>query len=327
MTDPRRSRKPTLNADGTPTDTPRRPVGRAASGESAIYQDTDGRWHGYVSMGLKENGRRDRRHVSGDRRADVLPKVRQLEAKRDAGTAGAAGRAPTVGQWLEHWIGAIAARRVRPSTLARYRQLAANQLVPGIGHHRLDRLQPEHVETLYGDLLDVGLAPATVLQAHRVLSRALKVATQRGKVARNVCTLVDPPSVEGAEVQPLTGPEARRVLTAAVGSRNAARWSVALALGLRQGEALGLAWDAVDLDAGTLAVRQALQRQKGRGLVLVQPKSRAGRRTIALPTQLRDALRQHRAAQVAERISAGPLWEDNGLALLGSPALDVDLGF
>ena len=83
-----------------------------------------------------------------------------MEAKRDAGTAGtagAAGKAPTVGQWLEHWIGAIAARRVRPSTLARYRQLAANQLVPGIGHHRLDRLQPEHVETLYGDLLDAGL--------------------------------------------------------------------------------------------------------------------------------------------------------------------------
>ena len=157
MTDPHRPWKPTLKADEAPLETRRRPVGRAAAGESTIYKGTDGRWHGYVSMGLKEDGRRDRRHVSGDRRADVLPKVRQLEAKRDAGTAGAAGKAPTVGQWLEHWIGAIAARRVRPSTLARYRQLAANQLVPGIGHHRLDRLQPEHVETLYGDLLDAGL--------------------------------------------------------------------------------------------------------------------------------------------------------------------------
>jgi len=76
MTEPRRSRKLNLNADGTPTDTPRRPVSRAAAGESTIYKGTDGRWHGYVSMGLKENCRRDRRHVSGDRRADVLPKVR-----------------------------------------------------------------------------------------------------------------------------------------------------------------------------------------------------------------------------------------------------------
>jgi integrase len=75
---------------------------RAASGESSIYQDEDGRWHGYVSMGLKENGRRDRRHVSGMKRGDVVAKVRDLERKRDAGTAGAAGKAPTVRQWLEH---------------------------------------------------------------------------------------------------------------------------------------------------------------------------------------------------------------------------------
>ncbi len=220
---------------------------------------------------------------------------------------------PSVGQWLEHWLDVIAARKVRPSTLTRYRQLTVNQLLPGIGDHRLDRLQPEHVEQLYGELLARGLAPATVLQGHRVLSRALKVAMQRGKLARNVCTLVDAPSLQRTEVQPLTGMEARRVLSSAAGRRNAARWSVALALGLRLGEALGLAWDAVDLDRGLLTVRQALQRQQGKGLVLVQPKSRAGRRTIALPRQLRDAMQQHRATQAAERLAAGSSWEDHGL--------------
>ncbi len=297
---------------------------RSASGESSIYQDGAGRWHGFVSMGLKQNGQRDRRHVSAKRRADVVVKVRELEVKRDAGTAGAAGKAPTVRQWLEHWLGNIAARKVRPSTLARYRQLAAHQLIPGLGHHRLDRLQPEHVEKLYGDLLDRGSAPASVLQAHRVLSRALKVAMQRGKVARNVCTLVDAPSVEQVEVQPLTGAEARRVLAAGTGQRNAARWSVALGLGLRQGEALGLPWDAVDLDRGTLSVRQALQRQKDRGLVLVQPKSRAGRRTLALPGPLRDALRQHRAAQLKERLAAGSVWEDHGLVFCQPNGRPID---
>ena len=283
---------------------------RKASGESSIHKGADGRWHGYVSMGLKANGKRDRRHVSAVKRGDVVTKVRALEQKRDAGTAGAAGRAPTVGEWLEHWLVTIAARKVRPSTLVRYRQLVVNQLVPGVGHHRLDRLQPEHVEKLYADLQDGGLSPASVVHAHRVLSRALKVAMQRGKVARNVCTLVDAPSVHHEEVRPLSGQDARRVLESATGRRNAARWSVALALGLRQGEALGLAWDAVDLDAGTLTVRQALQRQPGKGLVFVQPKSRAGRRTIALPSQLRDALRAHRTAQVAERIAAGSGWVD-----------------
>src|SRR3954453_9212422 len=94
---------------------------KAASGESSIYRDTDGRWHGYVSMGLKEGGRRDRRHVSGQRRADVVRKVRALEQKRDAGTAASAGRAPTVKSWLSHWCDTIAAGRVRPRTLESYR--------------------------------------------------------------------------------------------------------------------------------------------------------------------------------------------------------------
>jgi len=87
---------------------------------------------------------------------------------------------------------------------------------------------------------------------------------------------------------------------------------VALALGLRQGETLGLLWDAIDLDAGTLTVRWALQRQTGKGLVLVPPKSKAGRRTIKLPDPLRDALRQHRVQQAEQRLAAGRVWEDGG---------------
>ncbi len=147
---------------------------------------------------------------------------------------------------------------------------------------------------------------------------------QRDKVARNVCALVDAPSVEREEIRPLAAEEARRVLEAARGCRIAARWSVALALGLRQGEALGLAWDAVDLDLGTLTVRQALQRQPGVGLVIVQPKSRAGRRTIALPGPLRDALRAHRKAQLAERMAAGSQWHEHDLVFCQVDGRPID---
>jgi len=93
--------------------------------------------------------------------------------------------------------------------------------------------------------------------------------------------------------------------------RNAAHWSVALPLGRRRGEALGLPWSAVEFDAGTLAVRQALQRQVGNGLVIVRPKSRAGRRVISLPGPLVAALRTHRAAQAQERLVAGSMWQNH----------------
>ena len=65
---------------------------------------------------------------------------------------------------------------------------------PGIGRHRLDRLQPEHLDRFYTDLLDRGLSPSSVLRVNRIISRALKVAMQRQRIHRNVATLVDPPA-------------------------------------------------------------------------------------------------------------------------------------
>jgi integrase len=255
----------------------------------------------------------------------VVAKVRALETKRDAGTAEAAGQAPTLGAWLEHWVENVAVRRVRPRTLENYRTTMRLHLVPGLGHHRLDRLQPEHLESLYGALAAKGLAPATVLRAHRVLSRALKVAMQRGKIARNVATLVDPPAVKRPQTAlPLDADEACRVVAAAADQRNAARWTVALAVGLRQSEALGLQWSDIDLQDWTISVRRGLHRVAGRGLVYEEPKSDRSRRTLALPSQLVESLRAHRAAQIEERIAAGSLWQDHDLVFAQVTGQPID---
>ena len=324
----------------------------------SIYKDDEGRWHGYVSMGLKDNGRRDRRHVSADHRSDVAAKVRELERKRDTGAAAAAGRPSTVAAWLDHWLATVSGPHLRPATLTRYRLAIRSHLAPKIGHHRLDRLRPEHLEVAYLELMTGGLAASTVLYAHRVLSQAMSVAVRRGTLVRNVATLVDPPRGRAAEIEPLSQAEARAVLGAAEGARNSARWSVGLALGLRQGEALGLTWTkSVDLDAGNLIVAQALQRIAYRhgcqtpcgkrpaachsreldlpagfvvlrplvgGLVLVEPKSDAGHRTIAMPPQLVEALRGHRQAQLEERLFAGSEWEDHDLVFAQPNGRPVD---
>src|SRR4051812_19370924 len=166
MKDPERRGSPTTRREKTAESRKR------ASGESSIYRDEDGRWHGFVSMGKKENGRRDRRHVSGAKRADVVAKVRAIEAKRDAGIVDAAGRAPTVGEWLDHWLDNIAARKVRARTLESYRSTVRLHLAAGIGHHRLDRRQPEHLERLSAALAHKGLSPASILRAHRAMPRA-----------------------------------------------------------------------------------------------------------------------------------------------------------
>jgi integrase len=316
-------------------------VSKRANLESSIHQDATGRWHGWVSMGgARPDGRPDRRHVSAKTRKDLLPKVRELEKKRDTGIPHTAGKQMTFGEWLDHWL-TISKRSVRPSTFVGYEGYVRNHIKPALGHHRLDKLQPEHLEAFYGDLADVKrLSAATQLQQHRVISRALKIAMQRGRVPRNAATLVAAPTLKRKEVVPFDEVEARKILSVAASRRNAARWSVALALGIRQGEALGARWADVDLDAGTWRVVQGLQRQPYRhgcgpvpcgnkplkcpertgGLLFVEPKSEKGKRTIGLPSQLVVALRAHRQAQREERMAAGSLWQDHGLVFTTRPA-------
>jgi integrase len=102
-------------------------------------------------------------------------------------------------------------------------------------------------------------------------------------------------------------------MAAAQTQRNAARWTVALAVGLRQSEALALRWTDVELEHGTLTVRRGLHRVSGQGLVYEEPKADRSRRTLALPAPLVDALLAHRAAQLEERMAAGPLWQHHDL--------------
>jgi integrase len=94
--------------------------------------------------------------------------------------------------------------------------------------------------------------------------------------------------------------------------RLGALFSVALACGLRLGEATGLRWADVDLESGRVEIRQQLQRV-GKRLVLQELKTEKSRRTLMLPDVCVKALRDHRKRQLAERLKAGADWVDTGL--------------
>lgn len=228
-------------------------------------------------------------------------------------------------EWLEHWLCAIAARRVRARTLSSYESLLRRHVYPVIGHVVLGELTPEHVEQMLAAMAAHALSPATQNRAFRVLSRALKVAVQRGRVSRNVASLVDPPAVRAVRpATPLSAEEARAVLEAAAPQRQAVRWTLALALGLRQSEALGLRWSDLDLDAGTLRVERGLHRVAGRGLVYEPPKSTRGRRAIVLPEPVIAQLREHFIRQKRDREAAGAEWEEHGLVIAQCNGRPVD---
>jgi len=347
----------------------------APAGTSSVYQDKDGKWHGRVTMGVRDDGKPDRRHVRGKNRAEVTQKVRKLERERDSGRTRKPGRAWTVEQWLTHWIENVAAHSVRYKTLVGYRTDVTRHLVPGLGAHRIDKLEPEHIERLYAKMLKTGLAAGTVHHVHRTLRASLSEAVRRKHVSLNAAGTAKAPRVEEEEIEPLTVEEARRILGCASQLRNGTRWAIALSLGLRQGETLGMQWASVDLIGGTMRVRQSLQRRtwqhgcadahkcgadyhrtapckaecrrhkrtcpppcvpgctdharwcphrQGGGLVLDDVKSRAARRTIALPPRVLKLLIGHREEQHRQRLAAGSLWEERDFVFAGATGSPID---
>lgn len=232
-------------------------MARTANGRSSIYEGKDGYWHGRVTMGVKPDGSPDRRHVMNKKKTEVTKKVRDLEKERDSGLVAKAGVTYTVEQWMNEWITSIAPQTASESTItSTYRPKVEHWINPLLGKHKLKALQPSHIDAFHASLAKAGLKPKTILMTHQLLSRALKMAERRGLVGRNVAKLVDAPKLHESEIVPLATDEARNILATAPARRNGARWSVALALGLRQCEALGMRWEYLDLKAGTVRVYQ-----------------------------------------------------------------------
>lgn len=308
-------------------------MGRKPNGASSIYKGTDGWWHGRVTIGVRDDGRPDRRHVRGKSEAEVTKKVRKLERERESGKVRKPGKAWTVSAWLCHWLENIARPGLRDNSYDAYRVAIERHLIPGVGAHRLDKLEPEHLEVLYRKMRKAGSKPGRVHQVHRTIRTALGEAERRGHLTRNAAALAKPPRLVPEEIEPYSVEEIRLILTAAAERRNSARWAVALALGLRQGEALGLRWEDVDLDAGEVHIRRGRLRPRyahgcpggrcGRQAgycpqrrqvreATADTKSYAGRRTIGLPNELVSLLRAHRETQQAECAAARQLWRDEG---------------
>src|SRR5262249_15840352 len=154
-------------------------------------------------------------------------------------------------------------------------------LIPAFGSRPLAKLTPQEIQACYTRKLADGYAPGTVRQYHAVLCNALNTAVRWGLLVRNPAALVDLPKVPRREGQVLDAEPARRLLEAARGDRLEALYVLALTTGMRQGELLGLRWDAVDLDTGMLHVRRKLLRAR-RQLVENAPKTESGRRSIDL---------------------------------------------
>lgn len=240
---------------------------KLAKGEGSVYfRASDQRWCGTLTL-PSPDGKRRRKTVTGSSEKDALQKLAKMR-----GELAKQGDLPTDNQtfasWLNVWFTTIAIKKIRPKTVASYRTLLQQHIIPTIGKVPLVKLTPAHIRSVEEEITstlknpkkpELGfLKSTTAMQAHRIMAVALKYAEREGRVTRNVANLTDAPRRSKKSLVILTAEDGVKVLRTVAGDaangiepdRLASRWAAALLTGARQGELLGLELDRVtdDLD-------------------------------------------------------------------------------
>jgi integrase len=276
-------------------------------------------WAVVIDLGRDGSGRRKQKwHSVSGTRSDAEDALVRILRSLQTGEYVEPSKL-TVKSYLEKWLADYAKPKTSGKTYERYAEIVDAHLVPTLGHHRLAKLQPLHIQTLYTNALKSGrrdgkggLSPRTVLHIHRVLHQALGQAVRWQLLVRNPTTAVEPPRPQNREMKVLSEANTARLLSLSEGTDIRIPVLLAVTAGMRRGEILALKWSDLDLQAGMVAVTKSLE-QTNEGLALKSPKTAKGRRTIPLPKLALDGLKQHKVAQAEHRLRLGEVYNDLGL--------------
>lgn len=298
---------------------------RAAQGTGAIRKKTVTRsgkvytyWEARYSAGRDPGtGKQIQRSITGKTQKEVAQKLKAATASIDAGTYTAPCRM-TLGDWLDVWVREYL-KEVKPKTLESYQCQIKNHIRPELGAVKLEALNTHTIQGFYNSLSaekdgKPGLSPKSVKILHGVLHKALQQAVAVGYIRFNPADACSLPRAERKELKPLDEEAIGRFMEAVKGHKYETVFLVTLFTGMRQGEVLGLTWDCVDFERGTIIINKQLQKDTQGGSVyhLLSTKNGKGRCLTPAPSVMA-LLRAHRSKQAEWRLMAGPMWENSGL--------------
>jgi integrase len=297
---------------------------KRGQGEGALYySEARQRWIAMLDLGRGPDGRRRRVKMSGKTRAEVR---RKLDEAQKAAAAGlnADDQRTTVAEFCAYWLeNGIPTSAQSPNSIASIKWAVDKHIVPRVGQRRLRDLTADDVDKLMCDMATAGYSKHTMVRVHGELARILRFAERRGKVMRNVATLVDVPAGPKKRGRSLTVAPAKAVLKAAQDDRLEALYVTGLLMGLRPGELLGLPWAGVDFETERLRVSQSLKRENNK-LLIGEPKTLRSRRTLDMPALVVRVLKAHRQRQQAERSNANSQWVETGLVFTSAVGTPID---
>ncbi|KUJ37313.1 integrase [Streptomyces albus subsp. albus] len=281
---------------------------RNPNGAGTITKRKDGRYQCAVYV-LQPDGTRARKFAYGKTWTECDTKRRELLAKVDSGIP-VPTKSAKLAEWLPYWLENVIKPRRKRTTYAKYEVHVRLYLAPMLGSKRLESLSVADVRRFLTQL-EKKTTAATAKESHRVLRTALTAACREELIMRNVATLVEPPSVETRDLSPWSLDDTLTFLTAARRDPLYAAFVLAIALGFRRGEIVGLRWQDVDLEKREIRVRKQRQRVGGEAYE-DDPKGRRRRQTLPLPAICVAPLRWQRVRQAAMRERAVEKWEETG---------------
>lgn len=299
-------------------------------GTGSVFPLPSGKWRGQIQAGYTASGARRYITVTGKSEADAARKLRaKVNEISTNGVPQARATTLTVLKWSQTWL-PIYKEKVRPNRFTDVRGVVRKYIVPAIGHKRMVSLTPADVREVHRATEQSGYGPATSLRTHDALMVMLKAAQKDGINVPGNVLLVDRPKMPESDRDAIPIEDAWAILRAATERPDASRWVAAFLQGMRQGECLGLTWDCVDLERGTIDVSWQLQaipyedrsagtfrvpssythRQLSGQMHLVRPKSSSGTRVIPLVPPMMRALVAWRELSPAN--DHGLVWTESG---------------
>ena len=274
------------------------------NGEGTLRHRTDGRWEGRVVIGYDEEGNPKTKSVLAKTKAECASKLEKLRDAADPKKPAKVRPDMALGDWLDYWYQNHSKPGLRPTTRQSYENWLYEHLIPGVGHIPLNKVTQSDLQQFFTGMKKNGrhahvetkgtaLSDRSVQSCYAVCRKALDKAVAENLIRANPAQGCKLPPVKGRDMQVLTKEEMQRFLLQAREEGMYELFLLELTTGLRRGELLALRWDDLDMETGVLKIDRQIYPVRGK-LIVTEPKTKAGIRTIILPPPMLEVLREYK---------------------------------
>lgn len=307
---------------------------RRSNGEGTITKRPDRKsYMAQIYVNNPITGKRKRKTKYFEKEKDALKWLNKIKYEIQTGTYNQEINI-TVEEWLKTWLDEYKKNSIKVGTYGNYKNYLKNHVYPHIGSIKLQKLEIHHLQSLYNRLLEggrikgspdnkKGLSPTTIKRIHAIIHGGLKQAMKNGIVTKNVAKAVNLPKQVKHEIQPFTRAEIKTFLNVVKEDRLYTAFLLECGTGLRRGELLGLKWQDIDFDKGTLEVKRTLipryddtakaEGRKATNIEFETPKTKKSNRVIPIPNHILNKLEAHKKNQQLERLRIGEYYNNEGL--------------